>query len=190
MTAPTKPNAELAYRVLDHIDAHPESWNQRRWWEAGCGTRGCFAGWAVKLSGGDMVRHVDEFGIGETVVSAGLGDELVGRPAALVAAKLLRIDDLLEDVYDAEDVELFHPNNDREDLGELVEKIFGPRPCDADAPTLGPDGQCTCLVCSKCGHHTGNSHQGHYWRACKVTGTDREFHFCCPDACELEGGAA
>jgi len=48
------------------------------------------------------------------------------------------------------------------------------------------DGHCRCVVCSRCNHHTGNNHQGHYWRKCKVTGTMRVFHFCCPGDCELE----
>lgn len=48
------------------------------------------------------------------------------------------------------------------------------------------DGTCRCLVCSRCGHHTGNATQGHYWAACSVTKTNRGFHFCCPGACELE----
>lgn len=51
------------------------------------------------------------------------------------------------------------------------------------------DGRCRCLVCARCGHHTGNATQGHYWSACSVTGTIREPHFCCPDkehGCELE----
>jgi hypothetical protein len=25
------------------------------------------------------------------------------------------------------------------------------------------DGHCRCVVCPRCGHHTGNAHQGHYW---------------------------
>lgn len=44
---------------------------------------------------------------------------------------------------------------------------------------------CRCLVCSRCDHHTGNT-WGHYWAYCKVTKTVRDFHFCCPDDCELE----
>jgi hypothetical protein len=51
------------------------------------------------------------------------------------------------------------------------------------------DGDCRCMVCGRCGHHTGNSSQGHYWAFCKVTRGIREFHFCCPDGvhgCELE----
>ena len=41
-------------------------------------------------------------------------------------------------------------------------------------------------VCGRCGQHTGNSNQGHYWAHCKATGTTRDFHFCCPTECELE----
>lgn len=50
-----------------------------------------------------------------------------------------------------------------------------------DEPVYG----CRCLVCSRCGHHTGNTSQGHYWSYCKVTRQDERFHMCCPDDCEL-----
>lgn len=77
-----------------------------------------------------------------------------------------------------------------------------------------PGSGCRCIVCGRCGHHTGNAHQGHYWRLCKVLlgrardslppgetlSLDelhkralREFHFCCPDpefGCELEAEEA
>lgn len=43
------------------------------------------------------------------------------------------------------------------------------------------------MVCCRCHQHTGDNNQGHAWRFCKVTKTTREFHFCCPDDCELEG---
>lgn len=46
---------------------------------------------------------------------------------------------------------------------------------------------CRCSWCGRCGQLTGNNTQGHFWGLCKTTGTVREFHFCCPDACELEG---
>lgn len=42
------------------------------------------------------------------------------------------------------------------------------------------------MLCAKCEKHTGNNNQGHYWGWCKVTGTVREMHFCCPGACALE----
>lgn len=70
--------------------------------------------------------------------------------------------------------------------------------CDAEHPSMYqmPDGStsCRCVVCGRCGKHTGNSHQGHYWSMCKVwlkqgrglNESMRDFHFCCPDDCELE----
>ena len=64
--------------------------------------------------------------------------------------------------------------------------------CDADFPSVyfAHDGYtCRCMVCSRCEHHTGNSTQGHYWAYCKVTGTRRDFHFCCPGNCELEAAS-
>lgn len=50
------------------------------------------------------------------------------------------------------------------------------------------------MVCARCGKHTGNNNQGHYWGLCKVLLAQgipfrkavREFHFCCPDDCELD----
>ena len=57
MTA-SAPNAELAYRVLDHIDANPQQWDQGRWiGQAECGTVACFASsllfclWIVSANG-------------------------------------------------------------------------------------------------------------------------------------------
>lgn len=49
---------------------------------------------------------------------------------------------------------------------------------------------CRCLVCGRYGHHTGNSNQGHYWRFCQVTGQYEQFHYCCPDACQLTAEVA
>lgn len=61
----------------------------------------------------------------------------------------------------------------------------GGSPCDhPDASFIGD--RCRCIVCSRCGRHTGNAHQGHLWGYCKVTKTIREPHLCCPDNCELE----
>lgn len=47
-------------------------------------------------------------------------------------------------------------------------------------------GSCRCMWCARCDQVTGDTNQGHYWAFCKATGTRREFHFCCPDNCELE----
>lgn len=50
-----------------------------------------------------------------------------------------------------------------------------------------PDGTtaCRCIVCARCGRHTGNATQGHYWGFCDVTKKIEKFHFCCPGNCEL-----
>jgi hypothetical protein len=47
-------------------------------------------------------------------------------------------------------------------------------------------GICRHLTCSRCKQHTDNNTQGHYWAYCKITKTMRDFHFCCPDDCELQ----
>jgi len=47
-------------------------------------------------------------------------------------------------------------------------------------------GSCRCMWCVRCNQVTGNTNQGHFWAFCKVTGTMRDFHFCCPDNCQLE----
>lgn len=59
--------------------------------------------------------------------------------------------------------------------------------CDHPSATIDVrTGQCRCVVCARCGQHTGNSNQGHYWSWCSVVRHAREFHFCCPGQCELE----
>lgn len=64
--------------------------------------------------------------------------------------------------------------------------VFGDgSPCDFAGASVYPDGRCRCIVCRRCGRHTGNSHQGHFWSYCKITKGYRGFHLCCPDDCEL-----
>lgn len=42
------------------------------------------------------------------------------------------------------------------------------------------------MVCARCEKHTGNNHQGHYWKFCKKTREMEKFHMCCPDLeCEI-----
>jgi hypothetical protein len=58
--------------------------------------------------------------------------------------------------------------------------------CDAPGPVSRErDGSCRCLICERCGHHTGNTSQGHYWGHCHVTRKIEAFHFCCPGDCAL-----
>jgi hypothetical protein len=51
-------NVPLLRKVLEHVTAHPEEWNQK-WWatkttESSCGTACCVAGWAVSWAGHDF----------------------------------------------------------------------------------------------------------------------------------------
>lgn len=112
------PNAELAYQVLDHIDAHPEQWDQGLYiGKAECGTVACFAGWAVLLSGAVPVYS-----------------DYTCRRADLVRVddRTRNIDDYAEELLGARrwigERSLFDPMNTRDDLGEMVERVFGPRP--------------------------------------------------------------
>lgn len=139
MTAP-KPNAELAYRVLDAIDADPKSWDQGTWASrAGCGTSACFAGWTCILSG-DTPKFWPDEADAEYVYT---GDEERWIPAR--AADLLHVNQSL--VFDhlgtIGERRLFDSGNTREDLGRLVEEIFGPRPAQL------PPGEWQ--VCPTCG---------------------------------------
>jgi len=110
----TAPNAELAYAVLDRIDADPESWDQTIW---SCNTTACFAGHAVQLSGGILDYEL---------VVEGPGD-LGGRSVEEAAYRVLGISADASWLHDGNDW-LFAQDNDREDLGRLVAEIFGPRP--------------------------------------------------------------
>jgi hypothetical protein len=112
----TTPNAELAYRVLDRIDAEPYRWIQGDWaTETDCGTAYCFAGWAVVLAGrepvwdyGECSYVADDRGVDE-------GTQFIG--------------DAAREALGVEDTgSLFDGFNTREDLGRIVAEIFGPRP--------------------------------------------------------------
>lgn len=49
-------NDDLAYQVLDHIRDDPKSWNQSTYF---CGTRACFAGWALYLNAASNNRTLN-----------------------------------------------------------------------------------------------------------------------------------
>lgn len=117
------PNAELAYRVLDHIDAHPEQWDQGIYiGKAECGTVACFAGWTALLSGGKpgFFAYSDE--------TSWLEDGLGFVAVADRAERLLHASRYIERGDDEPYDDLFGGSNTREDLGRLVAEIFGPRP--------------------------------------------------------------
>lgn len=132
-----KPNAELAYRILDRIDADPRSWRQDVW---DCGTAACFAGWAVRLSGGTS---------SDDLVTEGPA-ELVGRAVGAAAHTVLGIDeDTAWSLFDRGTGDwLFSPDLDREGLGRTVAEIFGPRPARPAVDSGGcPPGGCIPNFC-------------------------------------------
>jgi hypothetical protein len=99
----------LAYQVLDHIDADPQSWEQGVWLD-NCGTVACFAGWASLLSG-----DTPESGPG-----GGVDTPAGPRYVSERARELLDVSEFLAG-------ELFAASNTRADLGWLVTMIYGPR---------------------------------------------------------------
>ena len=131
------PNAKLAYQVLDHIDAHPEQWDQETYYEVNeCGTTACFAGWTVILSKVELNAHGD-------VLLSSLPHEvadLVGQirstePSPLEDPQLAEIADVARVLLGIDRDQrgsLFYADNDREDLGTLVGELFGPRPLTDD----------------------------------------------------------
>lgn len=140
----TTPNAALAYRVIDQIDAHPESWAQDVW---DCGTAACFAGWAVRLSGGSSVGNVVTDGPAE----------LVGRLVESAALEVLGIDEETAwEPYDRGTGDwLFSPDLDRKGLGETIAEIFGPRPEPVDEQSW-----------RECAHRADYTTPAHHEREC------------------------
>lgn len=135
-------NVELLKRTLQHIEDHPENWNQGLWItlpeerEPGrCGTAYCFAGWTVMLSGHeidadgyvpfetlpDEVRaRIDPFDVGQHSDADFVGNRTsVG--VAEAAAALLDI----EDFWRAPGPHLFDGSNDLEDLRQHVAGLCG-----------------------------------------------------------------
>lgn len=127
MTAP-KPNAELAYQVIDHIDAHPEQWRQGLWiGQAQCGTIACFAGWTVLLSGFEPDYADGRTQPGGMPLTERIVADDHATSVSFQAQQLLRADRWVREGHEDEE-DLFDGYNSREDLGRLVAEIFGPRP--------------------------------------------------------------
>lgn len=122
------PNAVLAYTVLDHIDLHPELWRQDIYiGRSDCGTVGCFAGWADMLSGAEPADFVrEQFGDPDTLITSWVRLQSWLQSADGLAEQLLRASRYIYEEY--EEIDLFDAYNTREQLGEYVERIFGPRP--------------------------------------------------------------
>lgn len=118
------PNTALARRVLEHIEAHPEQWNQRRWAvRSECGTSFCFAGHAVHLThpdalylfGLDLLDGDERNHAVKVLIPGRPGPEYVRD----VAVQLLGLSD-----YDAR--LLFHASNTLEHLHGYVDQLQAP----------------------------------------------------------------
>lgn len=48
------PNVALLRKTMEHIESHPQEWEQRHWI---CGSTACFAGHAVLIDGGESAFH-------------------------------------------------------------------------------------------------------------------------------------
>jgi hypothetical protein len=118
-----KPNAELAWRVLDHIDAHPEQWNQGLYiGKAECGTVACFAGWTVLLFGARPIYFAYSVDQTRTIEVDGRILDVADYAEELLGASRWA-NEGTEDEWD-----LFEVCNTREDLKNLIGQMFGPRP--------------------------------------------------------------
>lgn len=117
-----KERAQLAYAVLDQIDAHPETWEQRSY---RCGTGMCFAGWTTQLAG--LPWRSDDLAAFQNhwLDTVTLDDSVLIDGQHLPAHDAAR--DVLGLSYDNADT-LFASYNDMDDLRELVVLYFGSRP--------------------------------------------------------------
>jgi hypothetical protein len=98
------PNLDLIDDVMDHIDTHPEEWDQERWF---CGTAACFAGRAALMDGWEIVYGWGEIRKnGERRFAEGLAEDILGLS------------------YD-QSQRLFHPGNTLDDLHSMVKQIHG-----------------------------------------------------------------
>lgn len=134
--------AERAYVTLDAIDADPSAWRQGSWLtRTPCGTAGCMAGTMCLLAGdrpawgwGSGSAVVGDVAVVVTVADADPDALIRNVPVSQRAAWLLGFPD-----YDAlweagaavlfdGSINLFDSGNSRDDLGDIVGALFGPRP--------------------------------------------------------------
>lgn len=107
-------NKELANRVLEQIEAHPETWDQSEWAcfsDNECGTSHCFAGWAV------MLTDPYELNRDEQAIRNRREVDIQGQAMSALG---LNYDFLIESEYRAVIHPLFNSNNSLEDLKRLV----------------------------------------------------------------------
>lgn len=113
------PNAALARRVLEHIEAHPDSWLQSLWAQRSeCGTTYCFAGWTIALTNPDAQFHFVDRGtwVAADVLIPGTGGH---QEIPEAARNLLNLSQ-----YAAG--QLFDARNSLDDLRAMVAELESP----------------------------------------------------------------
>lgn len=98
-----RPNLPLLRKVLDHIDAHPEEYDQAVWVNA-CGTAFCVAGHALRLEGHAIELRREEM------------DGVFPRDNTYLDGELVNIHDAARDALGLTNEEaylLFDENNSR-----------------------------------------------------------------------------
>jgi hypothetical protein len=119
-----QPNVELINKVIEQIDAHPETWCQDLWArKTDCGTSYCFAGWACVLAGEEILWN--EHKVGEDTFAAhvrtqGCASKEFGEYYVTIrerAQQLLGLGVIEADL-------LFDWANDREEIQEQVNQVL------------------------------------------------------------------
>lgn len=115
---PPMPNLPLLRKVLDHIDAHPDEWNQGAWIQrtatSSCGTAACIAGWACLING-DQPDFANDYAQGSHTPVVTLDDGA----SATVAERAQQLLGLTNN----ERLDLFHSKNDRFDVRRFAGRI-------------------------------------------------------------------
>jgi len=108
-------NAPLLRKTMDYIEEHPEEWYQAKWGirRPGCGTRACFAGHALMLSGYELLNSIGSASL--------LTATHPGRDKVLTIAQAAK-EELGLDMYEAD--ALFCANNTMSGLRSIVTEFI------------------------------------------------------------------
>lgn len=108
-----KPDVVMLRRVMTHIKDHPETWHQGSWRsKTECGTRFCFAGWAVEFAEDACFFAYEDGYVSNYMIM--YKDDVI--EAEIAARKILGIS-----YRDAEN--LFNAGADIDELEDIVDQI-------------------------------------------------------------------
>lgn len=121
MPVPSSPDAELARKVLEHIEANPGQWNQAYWAQrTECGTAYCFAGHVVSAAHpGAVFEFGDEDSYRRTEANRVSLSGAKHRLIMYVAQETLGLNQYSAEV-------LFAPSNALEHLRDYVAQLERP----------------------------------------------------------------